>query len=95
MKGLAVLGTVLISLLAPTVMVYGLVAFTPTSCPPATTCAAGQWAMVVSAGGSALVWAVAVVGTWAGARGRPRAWAPYVGMTFVCALLPLSGTIAG
>ncbi|WP_077011640.1 hypothetical protein [Saccharothrix sp. ALI-22-I] len=97
MKGLAVLGTVLLCVWAPVAMVYGLMAFTPTgSCEYSVSgvCAYGQLPMVLAAGGTALVWAVAVVLTWAGTRGRPRAVVPYAGIVLIFGLLFAAGRIA-
>lgn len=98
MRGLAVVGTVVLSLLAPLALVYGLVAFTPTgSCEYSLSgvCSYGRLPMIVVAGGSALVWAVAVVATWAGTRGRPpRAYVPYVGIAAIVLLVLAAVRIA-
>ncbi|WP_158843531.1 hypothetical protein [Saccharothrix deserti] len=97
MKGLAVVGTVLLCLFAPVALVYGLMAFTPTvSCEHSVrgVCTYGQLPMVVAAGGTALVWAVAVVVTWAGTRGRPRVFVPYAGIVSILVLLYVAGRLA-
>lgn len=91
-------GTVLLCLFAPVALVYGLVAFTPTvSCEYSVSgvCSYGRLPMVVAAGGTALVWAVSVVLTWAGTRGRPRVYVPYAGIVLIALLLFAAGRVAG
>jgi hypothetical protein len=98
MKGWAVLGTVLLCVLAPIAMVYGLVAFTPTgSCDYSVTgvCSFGRLPMVLAAGGTALVWAASVVLTWAGTRGRPRVYVPYTALAVIVLLVVVAGRVAG
>jgi hypothetical protein len=98
MKGWAVLGTVLLCVLAPIAMVYGLVAFTPTgSCDYSVTgvCSFGRLPMVLAAGGTALVWAASVVLTWAGTRGRPRVYVPYAAVAVIVLLVVVAGRVAG
>ena len=98
MKGLAVLGTVLVCVVAPLVMVYGLMAFTPTgSCDYAVSgvCSYGRMPMIVASGGTALVWAVSVVLTWAGTRGRPRVYVPYVALAVIALLVVAAVRVAG
>lgn len=98
MKGFAVLGTVLLCVLAPIAMVYGLLAFTPTgSCDYSVrgVCSFGRVPMVLAAGGTALVWAVSVVLTWAGTRGRPRVYVPYAALAVIVLLVVVAGRVAG
>jgi hypothetical protein len=98
MKGFAVLGTVLLCVLAPIAMVYGLMAFTPTgSCEYSVSgvCSYGRMPMIVAAGGTALVWAVSAVLTWAGTRGRPRVYVPYAALAVIVSLLVVAGRLAG
>ncbi|MCE6999227.1 hypothetical protein LZG04_31135 [Saccharothrix sp. S26] len=98
MKGFAVLGTVLVCVLAPIAMVYGLMAFTPTgSCDYSVSgvCSYGRLPMIVASGGTALVWAVSVVLTWAGTRGRPRVYVPYAALVVIVLLLVVAGRVAG
>ncbi len=100
MKGLAVLGTVLLCVFAPVVMVYGLMAFTPTgSCDYSVSgvCSYGRMPMIVASGGTALVWAASVVLTWAGAgtRGGPRVYVPYLALAVIGLLVVVAGRVAG
>ncbi|WP_367129562.1 hypothetical protein [Saccharothrix sp. HUAS TT1] len=97
MRGVAVVGTVLLCVCAPIALVYGLMAFTPTaSCDYSVrgVCSFGRAPMVVAAGGTALVWAGAVVLTWAGTRGRPRVAVPYAALVLIALLLLAAGRIA-
>ncbi|WP_146173931.1 hypothetical protein [Saccharothrix carnea] len=98
MKGLAVLGTVLLCVFAPIALVYGLMAFTPTgSCEYSVSgvCSYGRAPMVVAAGGTALAWAAGVVLTWAGTRGRARVVVPYAALAVIVLLLVVAGRMAG
>ncbi|MFE9750388.1 hypothetical protein ACIQMJ_16625 [Actinosynnema sp. NPDC091369] len=98
MRGWAVLGTVLLCVLAPVAMVYGLMAFTPTgSCDYSVSgvCSYGRMPMIVASGGTALVWAASVVLTWAGTRGRPRVYVPYAALAVIVLLVVLAGRVAG
>lgn len=92
------LGTVLLCVLAPVAMVYGLMAFTPTgSCDYSVSgvCSYGRLPMIVASGGTALVWAASVVLTWAGTRGRPRVYVPYAALVVIVLLVVLAGRVAG
>lgn len=92
------LGTVLLCVLAPIAMVYGLMAFTPTgSCDYSVTgvCSFGRFPMILAAGGTALVWAASVVLTWAGTRGRPRVYVPYAALVVIVLLVVVAGRVAG
>ncbi|MFI9009204.1 hypothetical protein ACIGNX_18450 [Actinosynnema sp. NPDC053489] len=98
MRGFALLGTVLLCVVAPVVIGYGLTAFAPTgSCDYAVSgvCSYGRLPMIVVAGGTALVWAVSVVVTWAGTGGRPRVYVPYLGLVAIAALVSLGRAEAG
>jgi hypothetical protein len=98
MRGVAVVGTVLLCVLAPMAMVYGLMAFTPTgSCEYLVSgvCSYGRLPMIVAAGGTALVWAASAVLTWAGTRGRPRVVVPYAALVVIALLLVVAGRLAG
>ncbi|WP_461120938.1 hypothetical protein [Saccharothrix stipae] len=98
MKGPAVLGTVLLCVVAPIAIGYGLTAFTPTgSCEYSVSgvCSYGRVPMIVAAGGTALVWAASVVLTWAGTRGRPRVFVPYAALVVIVLLLFAAGRVAG
>ena len=92
------LGTVLLCVLAPIAIVYGLMAFTPTgSCDYAVSgvCSYGRLPMIVASGGTALVWAASVVLTWAGTRGRPRVYVPYAALAVIVLLVVVAVRVAG
>lgn len=91
------LGTVLLCVVAPIAMVYGLMAFTPTgSCDYSVSgvCSYGRAPMIVATGGTALVWAWSVVLTWAGTRGRPRVVVPYAALVLIAVLVFVAGRVA-
>ncbi|TQM79330.1 hypothetical protein FHX81_1633 [Saccharothrix saharensis] len=93
------LGTVLLCVLAPVAIVYGLMAFTPTgSCDYSVSgvCSYGRLPMIVASGGTALVWAASAVLTWVGTRGRrPRVYVPYAALVVIVLLVVVAGRVAG